>query len=384
MAFSKNFHMTIKPIGAACNMNCKYCYFLSKAKTLNSYAEMDDETLDKFISSYIEAQNSDAIFFTWHGGEPTLLGLDFFKRVIELQKKYCPVGKQIENDLQTNGLLINEEWCEFLQANHFLVGLSVDGDDIGNSYRVDGSGKPVLDRVVEVSGLLRKYNIPYNTLTVINNKNSKRPIETYEYLKNKLGSQYMQFIPAVEVKNHGCTAPGFWDKDIILEEFSVSPEDWGKFLIQVFNHWYENDQGKVFVFLFENFLSQWLGRGPQMCFFEKECSHAMAIDRDGSVYACDHFVYPEYKYGNVNNQKLSEIADSDKRKEFAKLKSNLPNKCIECKWLDKCRGECPKKRFVPLPKETAGLNYLCEGYTMFFQEVENRMLKLCKKYGNLL
>lgn len=374
MAFNKNFHITTKPIGAACNMNCKYCYFLSKLKTLNSFARMSDETLEQFIKSYIDVQDSNIVFFTWHGGEPTLLGLDFFKRVIELQKKHCPPNKIIENDLQTNGLLLDDDWCEFLRTHRFLVGLSVDGDDIGNAYRVDNNGEPVLGRIIRAAELMQQHGVPFNTLTVINNINSKRPIETYEFLKNRLGSRYMQFIPAVEVKGHANTAPGFYNDNIQVEEYSVSPADWGNFLTAVFNHWYEHDQGKVFIFLFENFLSAQLGRGAQMCFFEKECGHAMAIDRDGSVYACDHFVYPEYKYGNINEMSLGDIATSQRRREFAQMKSRLPQTCTTCKWLSLCNGECPKKRF------DNGVNYLCDGYKMFFENTENRMKDLCEKY----
>ncbi len=382
MAFSRNFHMTIKPIGAACNMNCKYCYFLSKINLLNSFSRMSDETLENFIKSYIQAQDSDVVFFTWHGGEPTLLEIDFFRKVIEFQKKYSN-GKYIENDLQTNGLLIDDTWCKFLKENNFLIGLSVDGDENGNSYRQDNNGNSVLKKTIEVAKLLKKYNIPFNTLTVINNKNSKRPVETYEFLKNIIGSNYMQFIPAVEIKDHENTAPGFWKEKIELEEYSVSPEDWGNFLTEVFNNWYENDKGKVFIFLFENFLSLYLNRGPQMCFFEKECSHAMAIDRDGSVYACDHFVYPEYNYGNINDLNLNEIALSEKRKNFAKLKSNLHEQCLNCEWLNLCNGECPKKRFLKTSDKNVGLNYLCEGYKIFFAKTKKRMLNLSKLYDNV-
>lgn len=378
MAFSKDFHMTIKPIGATCNMNCRYCYFLSKAKTMDSRAKMDDATLENFIRSYISAQDSPDVFFTWHGGEPTLLGLDFFHRVVELQKKYAG-EKRIENDLQTNGLLLDDAWCDFLRGNRFLVGLSADGDANGNAYRVDNAGAPALDRIIGASKLLRRHDVPFNTLTVINNINSKDPIGTYEFLRDVLGSRYMQFIPAVEVINHENTAPGFYGDEISLADYSVSPDDWGKFLITVFNHWYENDQGKVFVFLFENFLSSWLGRGPQMCFFEKECSHAMAIDRDGSVYACDHFVYPEYKYGNINETKLSDIVLADGRRQFARAKSDLPQKCMACKWLDLCHGECPKKRFIAQPGETQKLNFLCDGYKMFFDATATRFQNLCEK-----
>lgn len=381
MSLNDNFHMTAKPIGATCNMNCTYCYFLSKAQSLKSCTRMDGATLEKFIKDYIAAQKGDVVFFTWHGGEPTLLGIDFFKKAVQLQKQYCPSGKKIENDLQTNGLLLDDTWCAFLKENHFLVGLSVDGDAMGNFYRNDSSGKPVLDRVIAAAALLRKYGVPFNTLTVVNDKNSRCPLETYRFLKEVIGSRHIQFIPLVEVKGHQTTAPTFWKDSVKVEDFSVRPLDWGKFLLAVFNEWYDKDQGEVFVYLFENFLSLWLGRGAQMCVFEETCSHAMALDRDGSVYACDHFCYPEYRYGNINEQPLQEIVSSGKRHDFFKLKSKLPKQCKECRWLSYCNGECPKKRFMATADGEKGLNYLCAGYQFFFENVADKMDILCQKYG---
>ncbi len=378
MALGNNFHITVKPAGALCNLQCGYCYFLSKQDTLGSSCKMDDVTLENFIKTYIEAQSSPTVFFTWHGGEPTLLGVEFFKKVVALQKKHNILKKQIENDLQTNGLLIDDAWCKFLKENKFLIGLSVDGDEEGNSYRADGTGKPCLDKIIKTAKLLCKYQIPFNTLTVVNNKNSQRPRETYNFLKNVIGSRHMQFIPLVETKDYVQTAPGFWDKNTEVADFSVTPEGWGNFLLEIFNEWHEHDQGEVFVYLFENFLSIWLGRGAQSCLFEAECSHAMVLDRDGCVYACDHFAYPEYLYGNINETPLSTISKCQKRKEFARLKPNLPEICKNCKWTRECRGECPKKRFLP-----DGRNYLCAGYKHFFEGINERMIRLSVKYGQI-
>ncbi len=392
-----SFHITAKPIGSVCNMKCSYCYYLPKAALLNSTSKIAEKTLEKFIQGYINSQNADTIFFTWHGGEPTLLGIDFFKTVLNLQKKHCPEGKHIENDLQTNGLLIDEEWCKFLKENRFFVGLSVDGDEEGNNCRVDNAGNAVLDKVVKAAKLLNSYNVPFNTLTVVNSKNSKKPLETYNFLKNVIGSNYMQFIPLTEVKGHQTTAPLYWDENSLpeiesknalpgngfVEGFSVSPAEWGNFLLAIFNEWYEKDQGKVFVYLFENFLSIWLGRGAQSCLFDKACSHAMALDRDGSVYACDHFSYPQYKYGNINESSMLEIISSKEKEKFASLKPALPQECEKCRWLFACNGECPKKRFLKSKNGERGLNYLCEGYKSFFEGINERMLGLSLKYGNI-
>jgi uncharacterized protein len=395
MFSSESFHITAKPIGAVCNMSCSYCYFLSKQQTLGSSSKISAPVLEKFIKEYINSQKADTVFFTWHGGEPTLLGTDFFKNVVELQKKHCPSGKNVENDLQTNGLLINDEWCGFLKENRFLVGLSVDGDEEGNSCRVDNSGRSVLDKIINAAGLLKSYDIPFNTLTVVNSKNSQRPLDTYNFLKKTVGSNYMQFIPLTEVKNFANTAPLFWDEAKLpaqddaksvkefVEGFSVSPEGWGNFLLGIFDEWYAKDQGKVFVYLFENFLSAWLGKGAQSCLFDGTCSHAMAMDRDGSVYACDHFSYPQYRYGNIKETPLADIITSEKRKGFASLKPSLPSACRKCRWLFACNGECPKKRFLKTKDGEKGLNYLCEGYKNFFEGISERMIELSVKYGNI-
>ncbi len=380
MSLDSNYHLTVKPAGASCNMNCIYCYFLGKTESLGSRGKMDGATLENFIKNYITSQTAGTVFFTWHGGEPTLLGVDYFREAVRLQQKYCPPGKRVENDLQTNGLLIDDEWCKFLKENRFLVGLSVDGDEEGNIYRTDNTGKPALEGAIRASRFLRRHDVPFNTLTVVNNINSKKPLRTYRFLKDVIGSRHMQFIPLVEVAGHRDSAPEEWGEAPEADGFSVAPRDWGLFLLEIFDRWYNKDQGKVFVYLFENFLSLWLGKGAQMCYFEKVCSHAMALDRDGSVYACDHYAYPEYYYGNINETPLYEVVRSPKRSEFAGLKDDLPRQCLECLWLDKCNGECPKKRFVKT-EDGPGLNYLCEGYRLFFEKISGRMAGLCEKYG---
>ncbi|MDR2902723.1 MAG: anaerobic sulfatase maturase [Lactobacillales bacterium] len=391
-----SFHVTVKPIGAECNLACQYCYYLHKKETLCSRGRMDDATLEAFVRQYIESQPTDTVFFTWHGGEPTLLGVDFFKKAVLLQQKYAN-GKRIENDIQTNGLFLDETWGQFLKENRFLVGLSIDGPADLNHWRATAQGKNSTEGVIKAAMLLKKFDIPFNTLTVVHYENAKRPLDVYRFLKDVVGSRHMQFIPCVEPKNFTTVAPLTWDSkklpvqgtpaaypgqaDSFVTDWTVDPRDWGKFLVAVFDEWYAKDQGDVFVYLFENFLSLWLGRGAQSCVFDEKCGHAMALDRDGSVYACDHFCYPEYKYGNIKYQPLSEIGQGEAKEKFSALKQKLPAQCLNCIWKTKCYGECPKKRFLKTTYGEPGLNYLCEGYKFFFEQVNRKMLDLCRKYG---
>ncbi len=346
---------------------------------------------------YIESQPTETVFFTWHGGEPTLLGIDFFKKVVELQQKYCPPGKHVENDLQTNGTLLNDEWCSFLKEHHFLVGLSIDGPSEFNGYRVTNNGKDSTEAVIQAAAVLNKYKVPFNTLTVVHRFNAKEPLKVYNFLKDVIGSRHMQFIPCVEPKNFKDTAPLTWDEaslpvqgssaatpgsgDSFVTDFTIESADWGSFLSSIFNEWYKRDQGNVFVYLFENFLSSWMKKGPLTCLFGETCGHAMALDRDGSVYACDHFCYPEYRYGNIAGQHLSSMGQSTVKKKFEAVKQALPGQCKTCRWLSKCFGECPKKRFVKTRDGEPGLNYLCEGYRHFFETINSRMFDLVKKYS---
>lgn len=374
------FHITAKPIGATCNMRCKYCYFLAKKDLLGSYRKTDDALLEKFIIEYSQAQKSDRVFFTWHGGEPTLLGLDFFKRVVELQKKHCPPEKKIANDLQTNGLLIDEDWCRFLKENNFLVGLSIDGRAEDNAYRTDVDGNETHTRVTETARLLQKHNVEFNTLTVVNPKNGTDGKKVYRFLRDEIGSKHIQFLPLVELKGHETTAPFHHKASPEVEDFSIKPEEWGRFLLDIFDEWYTNDIGKVFVYMFENFLSIWLGMGATSCLFAKQCGNTMAMDSDGSIYACDHFSYPEYRYGNINEQPISKIVSCKKRQLFEELKKKLPRQCLDCKWLFACNGECPKKRFMKTVDGEEGLNYLCAGYRMLFEGINDRLNSLAERY----
>ncbi len=379
------FHLTAKPAGALCNMRCAYCYFLGKRRLLGSDRQMDDAVLETFIRDYIACQEAEAVFFTWHGGEPTLLGVRFFEKVVALQKKHCPAGKRVANDLQTNGLLLDDAWCRFLKDHNFLVGLSLDGDGDRNGYRLDTEGGSTWSRAVKAAERLRAHGVDFNTLTVVSRRNVRRGRTLYRFLRDEVGSRHMQFMPLVELRGHETRAP--FSREPAdppeVEAFSVKPEEWGRFLLEVFEEWHNRDIGSVFVTLFENFLSVWLGLGAKSCLFAPECSATMALDRDGGVYACDHFSYPEYKYGNIMEQPLRDILRSPARQDFAALKRRLPGQCRACRWLRACHGECPKKRFLKTESGEEGLNYLCAGYRLFFAGIDQRMTALAQAYRKL-
>ena len=393
------FHAMAKPAGARCNLNCSYCYYLSKEQLLDcsSQQHMSDDVLEEFIRQYIEGQNCKQIIFSWQGGEPTLLGLRFFKKVVEFQKKYCPRRKTIENDLQTNGMLIDRHWCSFLRDNGFLVGLSIDGPrTLHNRHRVDSVGNGSFSRVAEAVRLLRKYGVPFNTLTAVNRENATRPLDVYRFLTREIGSTRLQFIPVVEPKVFRETAPQTWplDKlaiagtsaarpgsnDSVVTDWSVDPDDYGKFLISVFDEWRKRDIGKRFVFLFECALSQWMGGPGTLCSLAPACGKNVAIEHDGTVYACDHYVYPEYRLGNINDLTLSTMIFSKRQVTFGMAKAQtLPKCCKQCRYLFACHGECPKNRFVRSPEGEPGLNYLCSGLSKYFAYIDPYMKEMARK-----
>jgi len=382
------FHLMAKPIGALCNLDCAYCYYLSKQDLLGSKRRMTDDVLESYIKQNIDAQDGPEIVFSWQGGEPTLLGLEFFQKVIELQKKHCPPGKRVENDLQTNGTLLDDAWCEFLRTNRFLVGLSVDGPkDLHNTYRVDKNHQPTFNKVLAAARLLHKHGILFNTLTVVNRFNARYPVEVYRSLRRQLGAMRIQFIPLVEPNVFERVAPQHWNEetlptlesptarpgslDSIVTDWSVDPEDFGTFLSKVFDEWYRWDIGKAFVYLFECAVGQWMGLGASLCTLAETCGLALAIEHDGSVYACDHYVYPEYRLGNIREQHLSNIVFSSRQAAFGIAKSkSLPQYYRECKYLFLCHGECPKNRFIRTPDGEPGLNYLCTGLRKYFSHID--------------
>lgn len=382
----RRFHVMIKPAGSACNLNCTYCFYLSKA-TLSAGpgpGRMSDETLEKFIRQYIEGVTGPEVVFSWQGGEPTLMGLDFFRRVVELEKKYAKPGQKIENDLQTNGTLLDDEWCAFLKEHRFLVGLSLDGPKkIHDALRVAKDGSPTFDRVFAAAKLLIKHGVPFNTLTCINRFNARQPLDVYRFLRRELGSTYLQFIPVVEYKGFEQTAPGHWDParlpkqgdpaarpghpDSIVTDWSVDPEDWGYFLCKVFDEWRNRDLGKVLVNHFETLVAQHMGLPAQMCVTGEICGKGLAIEHDGGIYSCDHYVYPEYNVGNLHGGKLGDMVFSRTQVKFGYAKSEtLPKQCRECPYLRDCWGECPKNRILRAADGEPGLNYLCSGLKTFF------------------
>ncbi len=382
----RRFHVMVKPGGSTCNLDCDYCFYLSK-ETLPGgpgTGRMSDEVLERLIRQYIDGVTASEVVFSWQGGEPTLLGLDFFRKVVALEQKYAKPGQKIENDLQTNGTLLNEEWCAFLKEHGFLVGLSIDGPkDIHDKYRVTKGRRPTFDRVMQSIRLLRKAGVPFNTLTCVNRFNGRRPVDVYRFLRDDVGSTYMQFIPIVEYKGFEQTAPHKWNNDVlprdgdpearpghpnsIVTDWSVDPDDYGYFLIKVFDRWLANDVGKILVNHVETLVSQHLGLGSQLCIYSEFCGKGVAVEHDGSVYACDHYVYPEYRLGTVTDGQLDRMVFSRTQVQFGYAKNEtLPQYCRQCPFLSDCWGECPKNRIIRTADGEPGLNYLCRGLKAFF------------------
>jgi uncharacterized protein len=374
------FHVLAKPIGPICDLNCVYCYYIEKEKLypekqrLHDW-QMPDAVMDSYIRQYIQAQPGPGVCFAWQGGEPTLLGLDYFRRIVSLQQKYAD-GKRIENTVQTNGVLLDDRWGEFLARNSFLVGLSIDGPEHRhNRYRRDKGGAPTFSKVMNALGLLKKHGVNFNTLTVIQKDNSTAPLEIYRFLK-EIGSRFMQFIPAVEriavpPDSRGISlVPPDSGLPAAVAEWSVDPLQWGEFYCSIFDEWVRNDVGKIFVQHFDATLSSWFGEEPSLCIFQRSCGTALAIEHNGDLYACDHFVYPENRLGNIMEAPLAELALSQTQFRFGQDKHDrLPLQCHRCKYLSACNGECPKHRFVKTPQGDGNLNYLCPGYRRYFAHV---------------
>ncbi len=381
----RTMHATVKPIGALCNLDCAYCYYLSKEELLEQKTRrIQDEVLEQFVIDYIDAQDAEEIHFTWHGGEPTLMGLPFFRKVIELQKKHVPEGRRISNDLQTNGTLLDDEWCAFLAAHGFLVGLSVDGPrDLHDAYRVTKGGASTFDQVFAAAQKLRAHGVTFSVLTVVNRKNARSPLEVYRFLRDELGAQYMQFLPCVEPRAFETSAPGHlapghlaaFDSPrarpghpmSIVTEWSVDPDDWGTFLAAVFDEWATHDVGKVKVNLFESLIAQLRGRPSLLCTSSPVCGKNVAVENDGRVYSCDHYVYPEYEIGRIGDRPLREMVFSLRQLEFGLDKNNsLPTDCKTCPYLKLCWGECPRTRILTTRPGEGNLSYLCRGWKRFY------------------
>ena len=373
--FAKPLYVMLKPTGAHCNLACKYCYYLEKNKLYPTAQRhlMSDEMLEQFTREYIEAQTMSQVLFTWHGGEPLLRSIDFYRKALSLQQKYAG-SRRIDNVIQTNGTLLTDEWCEFFAQNHWLVGISIDGPQPDHDhYRLTAAGKPSWKKVMQGIKLLKKHGVEWNAMAVVNAYNANHPLEFYRFFKEN-GCQFLQFTPIVErLTRHedGRTLASLADKDeISLSEASVTPEQWGYFLCAIFDEWVRKDVGKIFVEIFDCTLANWMGISPGICAYSKECGHAGVMEHNGDVYSCDHFVFPEYKLGNIRDHSLIDMLYGEQQQEFSRLKhSSLPRQCKECDMEFACHGECPKNRFMKDKYGDSGLNYLCPGYYHYYQHV---------------
>jgi len=363
------FHLMAKPAGSACNLACSYCFYISRWD--GRVSGMDDATLETFIASYIAAQPGTVVTFGWQGGEPTLMGLDFFRRAVALQRKHCPPGKTVQNALQTNGTLLDAEWCAFLRDERFLVGLSIDGPAKSHdSRRVDRGGKPTSERVRTAAELLVRNQVEFNILCVVGSHNAHAPLQVYRFLR-RLGSPFIQFIPLVERRAsgrpHDFAAPEADQPGVPLDPVSITPEAWGCFLIGVFDEWVTCDVGRIFIRDFDNWLGMWTGLPSSLCVHAETCGDAMAVEADGSVYSCDHYVYPAYRLGRLGEQDLAAMVGSQQQRRFGDDKRDtLPAKCLDCRWRRLCHGGCPKHRF-PAERGAPPAPHLCAGWIAFFE-----------------
>ncbi len=378
---SSHFHVMAKPIGPICNLDCKYCFYLEKESLYPQVSRwaMREEVLDSYIRQYIEAHDTPVVHFAWQGGEPTLLGVEYFRHLVALQRKYAN-GKQIQNAFQTNGVLLNDEWAALFKEHDFLIGISIDGPrELHDAYRVDKGGQPTFDRVLRGIETLRRNRVEFNTLTTVHRANADHPLEVYRFLRDH-GSGFMQFIPIVERIARQVTADGL---QLISPDFtgaaqvapwSVEPRQFGRFLCAIFDEWVRHDVGRCYVQLFDVSLEMWTGLESSLCVFKKQCGAALAIEHGGDVYSCDHFVYPQNRLGNIMESPLQELVNSAQQHAFGEAKeSTLSKYCRECDVRFACNGECPKHRFLTTPDGEPGLNYLCAGYKMFFRHVDPAM-----------
>lgn len=385
--FSKPLYVLAKPVGASCNLRCKYCYYLEKSHLYrNAPARvMSDELLERFVQEYIQAQTMSQVLFTWHGGEPLMRPLSFYRKAVALQEKYA-FGRQIDNTIQTNGTLLTDEWCEFFKEHNWLVGISIDGpQEFHDEYRRTASDKPSWQKVMRGIRLLRKHGVEWNAMAVVNDFNAGYPLEFYHFFK-EMGAKYIQFAPVVErmaAHSDGRHLATLVDQECPVADFSVSPAQWGDFLCAIFDEWVRHDVGQTYVEIFDCTLANWVGERPGICVYAKECGHAGVMEFNGDVYSCDHFVFPEYKLGNIRDKTLVEMLYGEQQRQFSCLKhATLPKQCKECEWEFACHGECPKNRFVNDRYGNPGLNYLCSGYRHFYEHVAPYMDFMKKEFMN--
>ena len=380
-----HYQLMSKPTGSRCNIHCDYCYYLEKDKLDDSHSlVMNDETLENYVRQYIESQDVNIVDFIWQGGEPTLAGIEFYKKAIELQKKHA-CGKKINNYFQTNGILIDDEWAAFFKENEFLLGLSIDGDDeFNDKYRRTNSGKGILNKILSAVEILNKYKVEFNTLTVVNDKNIKNPLRVYSFLKS-IGSKYMQFIPLVErevtVRRKGelyLVEPEYAEACNVTD-WSLQPAEFGRFLNKIFDEWFKKDIGKVFVMNFEETMTKKYS-GQSSCIISEYCGANLIVEKNGDIYSCDHFVFPEYKIGNINQDQLINIINTESQISFGqRKKTNQSAECKTCDYLNLCHGGCQKHRFLKSQNGLMNKNYFCESYKIYHKHCLPRMEYLLSK-----
>ncbi len=370
MPFARPMYVMAKPAGAACNLRCDYCYYLEKS---NLYAGggrqvLSDELLERFVRQYIESQTTAEVLFCWHGGEPLLRPVDFYEKVVALQRRYAG-GRRIANSLQTNGTLVDDRWARFFHEHGWLVGVSVDGPEAcHDAYRRTRGGGQSFAKVMAGIDTLNRHGVEWNALAVANRFNGDRPLAFYRFFKD-IGCRYIQVTPVVErlcdhADGRRLASPGETGQ---LAPYSIRPGQWGDFLCAIFDEWVRRDVGDYFVNLFDATLANWMGVPPGVCTLARQCGHAGVMEHNGDVYACDHFVFPEYRLGNIRQQSLVEMMYGERQQQFGRAKSDrLPRQCRQCPWLGACHGECPRNRFAQTADGEPGLNYLCEGYRRFF------------------
>ena len=374
------FHVLAKPTGARCNCACDYCFYLEKEGLYpGSDFRMSDEVMESYVRQALEAGAAAGLAeveIAWQGGEPTLMGIDFFKRAVEAERRHARPGQRVANSLQTNGLLIDGEWCRFLRGNGFLVGLSLDGPrELHDAYRRDKAGRSVFDRTVRAARLMREHGVEFNVLCTVNAANARRPLDVYRFFRDEIGARYVQLIPIVE-------AAGSEGGDAGVGGRSVRPADYGSFLVAIFDEWVRRDVGSMFVTFFDSVLAAYVYGESTLCVLRRECGDALALEHNGDLYACDHFVGPRHRLGNILETPLADLAASEKQRAFGRAKSEaLPGACRDCAYLFACHGECPKNRVLRAPDGGPGLNYLCEGLKAFFAHTERPMRQMAGLVG---
>ena len=382
-----SFHLLAKPTGAVCNLDCKYCFFLSKEMLYpGSRFQMADNLLETYIRQLLESQLGPEVIVGWQGGEPTLMGLDFFERSIEYVKRYRRPGQQVAYTIQTNGTRLNDAWCAFFKRHGVLVGLSLDGPaELHDAFRVDKGGAGTFADVMHGWEMLSRHGVDVNILCSVHAANAEHPLEVYRFFRDELKSCFIQFIPIVErvtedilpIANMGWGERGSDPRPLYtidghhVTDRSVGAEQWGRFLNAIFDEWVRRDVGTVFVQMFDAALASWVGAPPSMCIFSETCGSALALEHNGDLYSCDHFVEPKYLLGNIQQVHMLTLVASDQQRQFGLAKRDtLPRYCRECSVRFACHGECPKNRFIDTPDGEAGLNYLCAGYKAFFTHID--------------